>query len=129
MAMSTLGSYSTTVAPWVALSGVRMSTCDDPATTCALVTMYFAATGHDEPASAPPQPVAMTSLGTPAALRIPGVSTSGGICAGASVLGTREEKGLGKPLPRRMFWMVARNPGGRGTKLARARSLRELLIW
>src|SRR5579862_3911735 len=79
-ARSVFGSKSTTLAAWRTPLGVSISTLLDPATTWALVTKYPGASGHDDPASAPPShPEAMTLEVTLTASRIPGVFTSGGI--------------------------------------------------
>jgi len=66
---------------------------------------------------------------TDAAARVPGVSSSCGICSGGSVVGAIELNGLGKLEPRRMFSMSASSPGGRGKKESRLFSMTELWIW
>src|ERR1035437_6689173 len=95
MATSTVGSMNTTTAGWVAPSVVSTSTRSEPATTWALVTTPSFPTGHDEPASAPPQPKAITLEVTAVAVRMPGVSTSGGIDAGAGAPGGGPGRGVG----------------------------------
>src|SRR5450631_1546589 len=129
MATSTSGLKSTTVAGWVAPSVVSTSTRCEPATTCALVTTSSWPIGHADPASAPPQPKAITLDVTANAALIPAVLTSCGIGAGAGPMGPITEKGLGKLLLRRAFSRVARKPGGRGATESRAFSIAEPLIW
>ena len=81
--------------------------------------------GHADPASAPPHPNAITFDVTVVAVRMPGVSTSGGMVAGAGPIGAIPEKGLGKLLLRSAFSSVARKPGGRGAMPSSAFSTAE----
>ena len=109
---------------------MSISTLPEPATTWALVTKYPAASGQDDPASAPPpQPAAITLTVTLVASRMPAVSTSGGIVTGAWGMSRMVEKGFGKSPGRKRLPMVARKPGGRGMKRSSERSMVELLIW
>ena len=105
------------------------STRCEPATTWALVTTSSFPIGHDEPASAPPQPNAITLEVTAVVVRMPGVSTSGGIDAGAGAPGESPEKGLGNWLLRSEFSSCARKPGGRGAMVSSACSMAEPRIW
>ena len=87
------------------------------------------ASGHDDPASAPPShPDAITLTVTLVASRMPAVSTSGGIATGAWGMSRMVEKGFGKSPGRNRLPMVARKPGGRGMKRSSERSMLELLI-
>ena len=71
----------------------------------------------------------MTLEVTPAASRMPGVFTSGGIATGVGGLSRMVEKGLVKSPGRKRLPMVARKPGGRGMNRSSDRSMAELLIW